>query len=449
MFEQTPAKSVRSHSDVEPDTPSPSITHQPKSSRLGLGLSSRSDSSDLLYTGQTIATKDILEMIKDEMRGNFRLILKEEIATGNDSLLSKLEVLKNRIEAQNKEIEWCKEELNKERQLRKVLEEKLLGQETYSRRDNLLFSGIAEERGETYQDCERKVIQALSHAGLGNLNPGAVVRAHRIGRPQIKPGERPRPILMRFLLFKDRQFTFENRSALRQNHIFVNEDFPEEVTKRRQVLTPLYWAIHKYTTDGKQFPYRHSVKLVGDKLIFNGQLYTTETVHKLPQMFQPEAVSSPSKDGTTAFFTSSSPLSNHFKSYFQVGSKNYNCVEQYFMSEKALLFKDDESAARIMASVDPKEHKWLGKTVKGLKKDVWESNRDRIMKIALEAKFEQSDICTAFLKGTKKTRLVEANPNDRYWAVGLGLRDKDIWHHNKWKGQNKLGEMLMEVRETL
>ena len=68
------------------------------------------------------------------------------------------------------------------------------------------------------------------------------------------------------------------------------------------------------------------------------------------------------------------------------------------------------------------------------------------MKVALEAKFQQSEPCRSFLKGTKKTRLVEANPNDRYWRAGLGLRD--IWNHNKWKGQNKRGGMLMEIRET-
>ena len=363
--------------------------------------------------------------------------------------MSKLEILENKIEAQRKEIEWCKGELDKERQLRKDLEEKLLGQETYSRRDNLLFSGIAEERGETYHDCERKVIQALAHAGLGNLNPRAVVRAHRIGRPQMKPGGRPRPILVRFLLFKDRQYTFENRSALRQNNIFVSEDFPEQVAKRRQVLTPSYWAIHNYTSDGKQFPYRHSVKLVSDKLIFNGQTYTTDTVQKLPQMFQPETVCTPSRHGVTAFFTSSSPLSNHHTSFFQVGKTSYRCVEQYLMAQKALLFKDEETCARIMASDDPKEHKRLGYTVKGLRKDVWESNRDNIMKVALEAKFEQSKSCRSFLKDTKKTRLVEASPTDRYWGAGLGLRDKDIWNYSRWKGQNKLGDMLMEIRETL
>ena len=111
------------------------------------------------------------------------------------------------------------------------------------------------------------------------------MRAHRIGRPRLGPSRRPRPILVRFLLFKDRQYTYENRLALKQSNIFVNEDFPEEIVKHRQVLTPIYWAIHNYTADGKQFPYRQSVKLVLDKLIFNGKTYTIETAHKLPTMF--------------------------------------------------------------------------------------------------------------------------------------------------------------------
>ena len=254
---------------------------------------------------------------------------------------------------------------------------------------------------------------------------------------------------MRFLLFKDRQYTFENRSALRHNKIFVDEDFPDEVRKHRQVLTPVYWAIYNHSTDGKQFPYRHSVKLVSDNLIFNGQSYTVENLCKLPPMFQPDIVASPSKNGTTAFFTSSSPLSNHHIAHFQIGKTKYNCVEQYLMFQKAMVFGDEETAEKIMASEDPKEHKSLGYKVKGLKKDVWEIKRNNIMRTALEAKFEQSVACRSFLKKTKKTRLVEANPNDRYWGVGIGLRDRDIWDFTKWKGQNKLGEMLMEICETL
>ena len=46
----------------------------------------------------------------------------------------------------------------------------------------------------------------------------------------------------------------------------------------------------------------------------------------------------------------------------------------------------------------------------GLRKDVWESNRARIMKGALEAKFEQSEPCRAFLKGLKENQTSGSEP---------------------------------------
>ena len=272
---------------------------------------------------------------------------------------------------------------------------------------------------------------------------------------------------MRFAHFKDRQYTFDNKGLLKRIGIFVDEDFPEEVATRRQQLSPVYWAIYNHTEDGHYHPYRQKVRRIADQLIFNGQIYNTETVHRLPSQFHPEIVASPSKKGITAFFTGASPLSNHYRSPFQrsklgfyvpfnsqrspfqVGKETYNCVEQFLMFRKALLFKDDETARKVIATSNPKEQKHLGYTIKGPNKDLWESKRDAIMKTALEAKFEQCDMCKTFLKNTKPNRLAEASPSDRYWGIGLGLRDQNVWDTKLWKGQNKLGEMLMEICQSL
>ena len=113
------------------------------------------------------------------------------------------------------------------------------------------------------------------------------------------------------------------------------------------------------------------------------------------------------------------------------------------------MFNDEVTAERILSSDDPKEHKRLGYTVAGLQKHIWEAKRDTIMRNALEAKYEQCEHCKTFLRNTKSNRLVEANPSDRYWGVGLSVRDQAIWDFRKWKGSNRLGEMLMEIRETL
>ena len=51
--------------------------------------------------------------------------------------------------------------------------------------------------------------------------------------------------------------------------------------------------------------------------------------------------------------------------------------------------------------------------------------------------------------GTGNKILIEGNPHDTYWAVGLHIHDKDIWNPLKWKGKNQLGTLLNEVRDSL
>ena len=44
--------------------------------------------------------------------------------------------------------------------------------------------------------------------------------------------------------------------------------------------------------------------------------------------------------------------------------------------------------------------------------------------------------------------LGEANRNDAYWGIGMGLNDPDVWKQDKW-GKNLLGKTLMSVRDEL
>ena len=84
--------------------------------------------------------------------------------------------------------------------------------------------------------------------------------------------------------------------------MYISEDFPEEIVRRRRILTPIYWAIYHHT-DGHTYPYRNRVNITADHLIFNGSVVTTDTLSKLPKQFLPEIVSTPSKQNITAFFT--------------------------------------------------------------------------------------------------------------------------------------------------
>lgn len=54
-------------------------------------------------------------------------------------------------------------------------------------------------------------------------------------------------------------------------------------------------------------------------------------------------------------------------------------TEQYMMYHKAMLFRDDETAAKIMAATKPRKQKALGREVKGFMGEVWEQNREKIV----------------------------------------------------------------------
>lgn len=49
------------------------------------------------------------------------------------------------------------------------------------------------------------------------------------------------------------------------------------------------------------------------------------------------------------------------------------------MYHKAMLFRDDETAVKIMAATEPRKQKALGRKVKDFTAEVWEQNREKIV----------------------------------------------------------------------
>jgi len=95
------------------------------------------------------------------------------------------------------------------------------------------------------------------------------------------------------------------------------------------------------------------------------------------------------------------------------------------MAEKACLFHDEEMLEQIIQAVSPKHMKAYGQTVRSFDKDVWESHCFQIVKKAGRAKFSQNPDLLHFLLGTKKRILVEANPRDRIWGIGIEKNNPD------------------------
>jgi len=125
----------------------------------------------------------------------------------------------------------------------------------------------------------------------------------------------------------------------------------------------------------------------------------------------------------------------------------YNCSEQYMMAEKARLFGDTEMLARIMATLDPREQKALGKQVRGFDKARWELYAKDIVYKASVAKYSQHPELRRTLLSTVGTTIVEASPEDKIWGIGLRKDDRRALDRATWLGTNWLGETLTRVRD--
>jgi hypothetical protein len=144
-------------------------------------------------------------------------------------------------------------------------------------------------------------------------------------------------------------------------------------------------------------------------------------------------------------------LSNWYRSPF-VDPKTgvfYNCMEQYMMHRKALLFGDEEVAEMIMKTDDPSVHKRLGREVKGFDVDTWNKEARPIVYEGCYLKFSQNKQLKKMLMGTAGSLLVEASAMDKVWGIGVGMGAFGIDNPQNWRGENWLGQVLTYVREDL
>lgn len=142
-------------------------------------------------------------------------------------------------------------------------------------------------------------------------------------------------------------------------------------------------------------------------------------------------------------------LSQWYPAAFTLDAVEYPTAEHYMMAEKARLFGDEESRARILAAPHPDAAKRLGRAVGAFDEAVWDAHRFAIVVRGNAAKFGQNAALKAFLLATGERVLVEASPVDRVWGIGLAADDPRAEQPAQWNGLNLLGFALMDVREQL
>jgi ribA/ribD-fused uncharacterized protein len=118
-----------------------------------------------------------------------------------------------------------------------------------------------------------------------------------------------------------------------------------------------------------------------------------------------------------------------------VRGKRWPTSEHFFQAQKFAGTPHEEEVRRARK---PRIAAEMGRDRKRPLRRDWESIKDGVMLEALRAKFTQHADLGAQLVSTGDARLVEHTENDAYWGDG-----------GDGSGKNRLGQLLMRVREEL
>jgi len=156
------------------------------------------------------------------------------------------------------------------------------------------------------------------------------------------------------------------------------------------------------------------------------------------------------------FFFSGNPALNDHKEFsnmheapIQIDGMTFPTVEHYFQWSKAKLFGDAEIQNKIMKTASPKSVKTYGKKVKGFDEEAWNEKKDSVMRTAVKAKLMQHPDILKKLRETGTRPIAEADPRGKYWGIGTSAETSKAKDPSRWPGQNKMGKILMELRDEL
>jgi len=128
-------------------------------------------------------------------------------------------------------------------------------------------------------------------------------------------------------------------------------------------------------------------------------------------------------------------FSNFSAHGFELDGLYWSTSEHYFQAQKFPLTLDAEQIRLVKT---PKEAAKMGRErTRPLRAD-WQQVKDDIMQKAVLRKFETHADIREILLSTKDAEIVENSPIDYYWGCGAN-----------GSGKNRLGIILMEVREIL
>ena len=140
-------------------------------------------------------------------------------------------------------------------------------------------------------------------------------------------------------------------------------------------------------------------------------------------------------DAILGFFGEYRWLSNFHPCRVEVEDMIFPSSEHAYMAMKTRI-PEERRPLTVEGGLTPGQAKRYGQKV--TLQSFWDTLKDHYMLVVLRAKFRQSQELAERLLDTGEKRLEETNYwNDRYWGVCWG------------EGENRLGQLLMQVRQEL
>ncbi|XP_077484497.1 uncharacterized protein LOC144094420 [Amblyomma americanum] len=138
--------------------------------------------------------------------------------------------------------------------------------ENRSRRNNLIFHGLAEEDEET----NKALFIAVTKVFIDNLQLDCpkIERYHRLGRKQ---EGRPRPVIVKLLDFREKTQALKNAHRLKNSGISLSEDFSAHV---RLIRKKIWDATQSYRDSGSKVHLRY------DHVFIDSVRYNWDDVEK-------------------------------------------------------------------------------------------------------------------------------------------------------------------------
>ena len=303
--------------------------------------------------------QEMFPVLINSIYEGFNGILKKVISDFNDSFVSmqkEIDELTRLTKAATETMEALKQQLKAKDHIFDDQQSRL-GQlsntinknETYSRRSNLIFGGVVNGTEGSCTEIVHRII--ATNLGIADPTNMRFVRCHYLNHPC---QERKGTIIARFESFSHRMQVWNKRRSLYNTQIYMTEDFPGDISRKRNKLRPILKEASKHAQFQKCIALKH------DKLHLDGTLYSTDNLHSLPTCIHPRTLSERRSKGMLCFggiLSEYHELCNFYKCDIKFRGVVYESVEQAYQHCKAVYFGDIRTSNLILRSTCPTEVK--------------------------------------------------------------------------------------------